>query len=217
MPAEFWRLEKRCIQRHCSALKPPVTHQIEQIEANLGRGLNYPIACIISHITCIPHSLQSRYWERKKLQNAGGGRKLNMVGFMQDMGDWILADPTVTNMAECNEYVAAASTTGLFEHESEHASFQIMTPAGTIRLNHGRLHQIAMRDPTDQFDLPDHLTWQMNVAIDHHDVSLEATGVLGETVVPTTDGNGKLIMTGMEAIRGEQEDCKCNHGQNQLI
>ena len=127
---------------------------------------------------------------------------------MHDMGSWILADPTATNMAECAEYVAAAGATGLFEHESEHASFQIMTPTGTIRLSHGRLHQLAMRDPTDQFDLPDHLAWQMNVAIDHHDLSNQATGVLGETVVPTVDGNGKYIMKGLDAIRGSQEDCE---------
>eukprot|EP00903_Cladosiphon_okamuranus_P005336 g5334.t1 len=147
-----------------------------------------------------------KYWEHKKLQNAGGGRKLGLIGFMQNMGEWILADPTATNMNECAQYVAAAGETGLFEHESEHASFQILTPTGTIRLSHGRLHQLAMRDPTDQFDLPDHTSWQMNVAIDHHDVSLEATGVLGETVVPTLDANGKFIMKGMDAIRGMQGD-----------
>eukprot|EP00903_Cladosiphon_okamuranus_P020054 g18420.t1 len=147
-----------------------------------------------------------KYWERKKLQNAGGGRKLGLIGFMQHMGEWILADPTATNINECAQYVAAAGETGLFEHESEHALFQILTPTGTIRLSHGRLHQLAMRDPTDQFDLPDHTSWQMNVAIDHHDVSLEATGVLGETVVPTLDANGKYIMKGMDAIRGTQAD-----------
>lgn len=76
-------------------------------------------------------------------------------------------------MAECVEYVAQAGTEndGVFAHQSEHASFQIVTPKATIRLSHGRLHQIAMRDPTDQFDLPDHLTWQMNLAIDHNNVS----------------------------------------------
>eukprot|EP00903_Cladosiphon_okamuranus_P014283 g13266.t1 len=147
-----------------------------------------------------------KYWERKKLQNAGGARRLSLVGFMQDMGEWILADPTATNMDECAQYVAAAGETGLFDHASEHASFQIMTPTGTIRLSHGRLHQLAMRDPTDRFDLPEHLTWQMNVAIDHHDVSLEATGILGETVVPVVDQHDKLVMKGMEAIRGSQED-----------
>lgn len=61
---------------------------------------------------------------------------------------------------------------GVFGHQSEHASFRIVTPKATIRLSHGRLHQIAMRDPTDRYDLPDHLTWQMNMAIDDNDVSL---------------------------------------------
>lgn len=39
-------------------------------------------------------------------------------------------------------------------------------------------------------------------------VSHDAKGVLGETFVPTRDASGKPIMTGMEAIRGTQEDCK---------
>lgn len=65
-----------------------------------------------------------------------------------------------------------------------------------------------MRDPTDQYDLPDHLTWQMNVAVNQNDVGLEATGVLGETIKPRRDAAGNKIMKGMEAIRGEQEDCK---------
>lgn len=161
------------------------------------------------HDTCITAYIH-RYWELKKLQNAQAGRRLGAVGFMLDMAEWILSDPTATNMAECTEYVATAVTTddGLFAHNSEHTSFQILTPAGTIRLSHGRLHQVAMRDPTDQFDLPDHKTWQMNVAIDHHDVSLEATGVLGETVVPTVDASGRPIMQGMTAIRGSQDECE---------
>ena len=85
-----------------------------------------------------------------------------------------LQDPTATNMLECIEYVAQAELeeNGLFAHQSEHASFQIVTPKATIRLSHGRLHQLAMRDPTDQFDLPDHLTWQMNMAVDHNEVNV---------------------------------------------
>ncbi|CAN0249910.1 unnamed protein product [Scytosiphon promiscuus] len=150
-----------------------------------------------------------QYWDRKKLEFAQAGRKLNLVGGMQDMSDWILGDPTMTNVAECAEYVAysmAAGDAGLFNHESEHTSFQIVTPLGPIRLSHGRLHQLPMRDPTDQFDLPEHLTWQMNLAIDHTNISPRAAGILGETLVPTVDGDGKPIMQGMKAIRGQQAD-----------
>eukprot|EP00752_Nemacystus_decipiens_P016815 g15047.t1 len=146
-----------------------------------------------------------KYWELKQLQNARVGRRLSE---RLSMGEWVLADPTATNMDECMEYVARANLQdgGLFAHQSEHASFQIVTPAATVRLSHGRLHQIAMRDPTDQYDLPDHVTWQMNMAIDHTEVNHNAKGVLGETFVPTRDADGKPIMTGMEAIRGTQED-----------
>lgn len=43
-------------------------------------------------------------------------------------------------MDECAEYVAHAELMegGLFEHQSEHSSFQIVTPAATVRLSHGR-------------------------------------------------------------------------------
>eukprot|EP00904_Undaria_pinnatifida_P007892 jgi/Undpi1/4232/HiC_scaffold_16.g07598.m1 len=146
-----------------------------------------------------------QYWERKELEYAQAHRRLQAAEYM---GDWILGDPTVTNMAECIEYVAGALMDGnaLFHHQSEHVSFRIVTPNATIRLSHGRLHQLPMRDPTDQYDLPDHLTWQMNMAIDHSNISQNAQGIIGETFVPTRDANGDMIMHGMECIRGEQED-----------
>lgn len=133
-----------------------------------------------------------RYWERKKAEYAQADhRRLLTSEGMQDMGAWVLGDPTATNMDEYGEYVARATVAGsgggggLFAHESEHASFQIMTPAAKIRLTHGRLHQLPERDPTDRFDIPDHVTWQMNLAIDHNDLSVGTTGILGETLVPT--------------------------------
>eukprot|EP00903_Cladosiphon_okamuranus_P020094 g18456.t1 len=152
-----------------------------------------------------------KYWERKKAENAMMGRRLSEQNGLQDMSEWILGDPTATNMDECTEYVADAigtgGETGLFSHDSEHTSFQILTPMGLIRLSHGRLHQLPMRDPTDRFDLPDHLTWQMNLAIDHHDLDERvARGILGETLVPTVDAKGKPIMQGMGSIRGSEED-----------
>ena len=153
-----------------------------------------------------------KYWERKKLEiRAQSIRTLNEINILQDMSEWVLSDPTATNMGECTEYVARATAVdegGMSSHQSEHASFQIVTPIAKIRLSHGRLHQLPMRDPTDQFDLPDHLTWQMNVAIDHHDLGLDATGILGETLVPTVDDYGVPIMQGLDAIRGGQEDCE---------
>ncbi|CAN0303542.1 unnamed protein product [Ectocarpus sp. 8 AP-2014] len=150
-----------------------------------------------------------KYWERKKEEYARAGRLLSSRTKMQQMSDWILGDPTATNMAECTEYVIKATEdgpTGLFKHDSEHVSFQIMTPKGKLRLSHGRLHQLAMRDPTDRFDLPDHLTWQMNLAFDNVDISPQATGILGETQVPTYDVDGNPIMQGMSAIRGLEDD-----------
>lgn len=65
-----------------------------------------------------------------------------------------------------------------------------------------------MRDPSDRFDLPDHVVWQMNLAIEDRGISLGAKGILGETLVPTVDDKGEPIMQGMGAIRGKQDDCK---------
>lgn len=39
-------------------------------------------------------------------------------------------------------------------------------------------------------------------------VSRSATGILGETFVPTLDAEGHHIMSGMASIRGSQEDCE---------
>eukprot|EP00752_Nemacystus_decipiens_P011632 g10327.t1 len=146
-----------------------------------------------------------KYWERKQRENARSTRRLSES---TSMGEWILGGPSITNREECVEYVARAEAggDGVFAHQSEHASFQIVTPKATVRLSHGRLHQIAVRNQTDQVDLPDDLSWQMNMAVDHPQVSRDAKGILGETFIPTRDGNGNPIMAGMEAIRGQQED-----------
>ncbi|CAB1119283.1 unnamed protein product [Ectocarpus sp. CCAP 1310/34] len=135
------------------------------------------------------------YWERKKQEYARGGRRLPSSTQMQAMSDWILGDPTATNMAECTEYVVEATRNGLgglFEHDLEHTSFQILTPMGTIR----RAMAAFTSFPC------------MNLAIDRIDVSPNATGILGETQKPTLDANGSPIMQGMASIRGAQDDCE---------
>ena len=173
--------------------------------ASLGPGLS--VSAVNLPGACRSFGFE-KYWEEKKLEYAQQGRRLQEVHLGMD--EWILGDPTATNMEECKAYVAQASMKdgGLFDHQSEHGSFQIVAPKTAIRLSHGRLHQVATRDPTDRFDLPDHLTWQMNLAINKIDVSHDSTGILGETMVATRDGDGNRIMTGMASIRGSQEDCE---------
>lgn len=65
-----------------------------------------------------------------------------------------------------------------------------------------------MRDPADQFDLPDHPTWQIDMAINHARFSRGVPGVIRETFVPMRGVIGGTVMTGMEPTHGQREDCK---------
>ena len=209
------RLETACPKDATTCLADGALSVVIDGKENLGLPGTVVVAAGM-HVSAvnIPGECRSfgfeKYWERKKRESEQTQRRLVDT---VDMAEWILADPTVTNIKDCTEYVARTMTKqdGLFDHQSEHASFQIFTPAATIRVSHGRLHQIAMRDPTDQFDLPDHLTWQMNLAIDRSNISHYSQGVLGETFVPTRDDDGNMIMHGMESIRGAEEDCELSH------
>lgn len=157
---------------------------------------------------CRPFGFEN-YWARKireaEVATGAAGRRLEDTNI--PMGDWILGDDAATNIAECEIYVInAMEQDTLFKYQSEHVSFQIVTPLLTIRVNHGKLHQIAMRDPTDQFDLPDHRTFQQNIGVERAIMGPFPQGVLGETIRPTLDTMGEPIMFGMAAIRGREED-----------
>lgn len=91
-------------------------------------------------------------------------------------GVWIIKDRLRTDPEACDKYVQEASAAGaLFEHQSEHAALQITAPSISLRVNIGKVHQLAMRDPTDSFDLPDHVAYQMNIAFESiDDISLDA-------------------------------------------
>lgn len=96
-----------------------------------------------------------KYWEAKQKELARHGRRVSEV---QGMADWVLGDPTAKHKEQCAKYVAdaAGAEGGLLAHQSEHASFQIVTPAITLRLNHGWIAYEGWRDPTDTFNYPDH-------------------------------------------------------------
>lgn len=88
---------------------------------------------------------------------------------------WLMKDAKRTDPKACDEYVAQASASGtLFDHQSEHASFQITSPDLSLRVNIGKIHQLAMRDPTDKFDLPDHVAYQINIAFEGFNVDEKA-------------------------------------------
>lgn len=176
-------------------------------EKKLGPGVSFAAANIPGE--CRPFGFE-RYWQQKvreaELLAIEARRRLSAA---PTMDRWIADDPSATNPPECKEYVSnALEHDGLFTHQSEHASFQIITPNLTLRLNHGKLHQLPERDPTDTFDIPDHTTFQMNLGFMGimHDDNMQ--GIIGETAVPTIDEHGNEIMSGLEAIRGRENDYK---------
>lgn len=77
--------------------------------------------------------------------------------------------------------------------------------------SHGRLHQLPVRDPTDQLEVPDHQTWQMNLALEQTVPGSRASGILGG------DASGKPpMLEGRQSIRGAWEACEsaamaCTH------
>lgn len=154
---------------------------------------------------CRPFGFE-KYWlaQEKARQAAMGHRSLRNA---LPMAEWLLRDGHRTNPVECEKYVHGAVTAGsLFNHGSEHSSFQITSPVLSLRLNHGKVHQVAMRDPTDTIDLPDHLAFQMNVGFFKIVLGDNPKGSIGETIRPVLDQDGQPIMHGLDAIRGDEED-----------
>ena len=174
---------------------------------DLGSGVSFIAANIPGE--CRPFGFE-RYWQQKvrdaELLSAQSGRHLSAI---PTMDRWIAEDPSATNPTECKEYVTKAVEHGtLFAHQSEHVSFQLNTPNLTLRLNHGKLHQLPERDPTNTFDIPDHTTFQMNLGLLGIKRDDTMQGIIGETSVPTVDEHGAKIMSGLEAIRGQEIDYK---------
>lgn len=171
-------------------------------EVTLGRGMS--VGAVNLPGACRPFGFE-KYWARKVLeaeQAAGAGRRLEEVTAVS-MAEWVLSDALATNKPECESWVDSGD---LFDHQSEHASFQLNTPSFAMRLNYGKLHQIAMRDPTDRFDLPDHITHQMNLGLSRTNFGEFPQGVLGQTTRVRMDADGKPIMTGPASIAGVESD-----------
>eukprot|EP00904_Undaria_pinnatifida_P011625 jgi/Undpi1/7593/HiC_scaffold_23.g10066.m1 len=148
-----------------------------------------------------------KYWQKKAAaQNtlvASDTRRLNI----EPASLWILSDEHKTNPVECRAYVRRSMNEGtLFDHQSEHTSIQIRSGDLSIRVNHGKIHQVAMRDPSDQYDLPDHIAYQMNIEFERLNIGDNPQGVIGATAHITKDENGEDIMFGPDAIPGEEED-----------
>lgn len=176
-------------------------------KVTLGRGVSFVAVNLPGE--CRPFGFE-KCWERKvrEAEEAAAYRERMLeenVGV--SMAEWILSEELTTNKPECEAYVDEAANE-LVAHQSEHVSFQFITPMVTMRLNYGKLHQLAERDPTDQFDLPDHLTHQMNLGLSRVILGNFPEGILGETATIRTGNKRVPIMTGISAISGNEEDYK---------
>lgn len=176
-------------------------------ESLLGSGVSFGAVNLPGE--CRPFGFE-KYWAQKVREAEGGsgsaGRRLEEASTMS-MAEWILSDTLATNRKECKAWVEGASG-AIFDHQSEHVSFQLSTPTFAVRLNYGKLHQVAMRDPSDQFDLPDHTTHQMNIGLSKMLLGEAPGGILGETTRVRVDADGEPIMTGLAAISGAERDYK---------
>ena len=110
--------------------------------------------------------------------------------------------------AAAEREAAEAAGDEIFAHQSEHVSFQLHTPTFTVRLNYGKLHQLAVRDTSDRFDVPDHVTHQMTLGLSRVILGKCPAGMLGDTAAVRTNIYGAPIMTGLGAISGNEEDYK---------
>lgn len=107
-----------------------------------------------------------KYWvDKEQVEQPLEARRRLRAAY--SAANWIKKDRLRTDPEECDSYVDKASAEGnLFSHQSEHASLQITSPSISVRINVGKIHQLAMRDPTDKFDLPDHVAYQMNIVLE---------------------------------------------------
>lgn len=104
----------------------------------------------------------------------------------------------------CTEHVAEK---GLWDVQSPHAIYQIITPSAIVRLNVGSGHQTGGELGRDGRVLPDLDVWQMDVGLVGLSLENEGlTGILGETARPVCDKDGKAVMKGDDAFRGTAED-----------
>lgn len=135
---------------------------------------------------CRPFGHQ-KYWLKKDAKaDVSASRRLRAEGRLRKAfppGLWIKKDLYRTDPEACDNYVREASAAGtLFEHQSEHASLQITAPSVSLRVNIGKAHQKAVRDPTDSFDIPDHEAYRINLAFESlNDMSLDAQ--VSETLI----------------------------------
>lgn len=149
-----------CAHRRSS----PLTHT----QVSLGGGVFFSAANIPGE--CRPFGFE-KYWQKKAAAQdslvSSGSRRLDVA----PTSLWILSDDHKTNPVECRAYVRSGMEEGsLFDFQSEHTSIQIRADDLAIRVNHGKIHQLAMRDPTDQYNLPDHIAFQMNIDFERFNI-----------------------------------------------
>ena len=117
--------------------------------------------------------------------------------------EWILESKNMAAHDWCTKYVAEK---GLANVQSSHAVFKIETPYITLRLNAGINSQSQGELNWDGRVLPELEFWQMDLGLEGFDRQNSLSGVLGETAYPVLGHDGKMVMEGPDAIRGNVAD-----------
>lgn len=141
-----------------------------------------------------------KIWAKMYEEMLQGRRVLPEANFE----DWVMSfDYSMAAPDWCVKYIMEK---GLNHVQSDHAVFRIDTPAVGVRLNVGINHQYEGEYNWDGRVLPDLDFWQMDVGLEGLVLEDTLSGILGETVRPVVDAEGREVMDGLGAIRGTVED-----------
>lgn len=134
-----------------------------------------------------------------------GGRKLHVAAPMIIV-DWIKTwSPSTAAPSWCDKFLDEQGVTALTD-SSNHVVFRIEMPNLSVRLHIGTNYQGGKIIP-DGRTLPELDFWQMNVHVEWLDVDVQTvSGILGGTMRPVLDAEGKAVMRGPGAIHGEIQD-----------
>lgn len=126
--------------------------------------------------------------------------------------EWLLLDPVMVAPPWCQKYLREldGDVTELEQLHSRHATFRVVMPNLSLRLNVG-INSEAEQVLADGRVVPAASFWQMDATVEDAAALRGAKGMLGETARPVLDESGEPVMSGLGVLRGDVEDYRVMH------